>query len=89
MIHQLHCLDIIRVGFVVNGTNAAHHIEHCLRYLRQVVLCYADITLEVDTPVMVDGQLEHAAGGVGMVHRCKDWTAVRSYLEENPASDYA
>ena len=93
MIHQLHCLDIIRVGFVVNGTNAAEHIEHCLTYLRQFVLCQADTTLEEDHPQWVDDAngnhryVDHTANGVGAVHRCRDWTAVRSYLKEHPASD--
>lgn len=86
MIHQFHCLDVIRVGFVVNRTGAAHHIEHCLRYLRQIILCHADTTLEDAQSVMVEGKLEYGANGVGMVHRCRDWTAVRSYLLNNPSA---
>ncbi|KAI0922510.1 hypothetical protein AcW1_002871 [Taiwanofungus camphoratus] len=86
MIHQMHCLDIIRVGYVVNRTGAAHHIEHCLRYLRQMVLCHADTTLEADTPVFIDGRWEHASAGVGMVHRCKDWTMVRRHLLDHPST---
>ena len=87
MVHQLHCLDVFRVGFATNRTGYAHHVEHCLRYMRQIVLCNADTTLEPDHPGVKDGKLTHAAGGVGSVHRCKDWTAVRRYLEENPAHD--
>ncbi|KAH9927398.1 hypothetical protein B0H21DRAFT_700566 [Amylocystis lapponica] len=83
MIHQLHCLDVIRVGFVVNGSDAAHHIEHCLRYLRQVLLCTADTTLESTESKVVDGELRYGASGIGMVHRCRDWSAVRHYLAEN------
>ncbi|EMD39637.1 hypothetical protein CERSUDRAFT_111944 [Gelatoporia subvermispora B] len=88
MIHQMHCLDVIRVGFVTNRTGAAHHIEHCLRYLRQMVLCYADTTLEDDMPAILDGKWEHGSSGVGSVHRCRDWTVLRKYLLEYPASDY-
>ncbi|TFK83073.1 hypothetical protein K466DRAFT_275261 [Polyporus arcularius HHB13444] len=54
-VHQLHCLDVFRVGFVTNRTGFAHHVEHCLRYMRQAVLCYADTTLEVDHPGLLDG----------------------------------
>ena len=57
------------------------------------MLCQADTTLEEDHPQWVDDAdgnhlyADHAANGVGAVHRCKDWTAVRSYLKEHPASD--
>ncbi|RDX45175.1 hypothetical protein OH76DRAFT_1486491 [Lentinus brumalis] len=84
-VHQLHCLDVFRVGFVTNRTGFAHHVEHCLRYMRQAVLCYADTTLEVDHPGLLDGKWEHAANGVGSVHRCKDWTVLREYMDEHPA----
>lgn len=85
--HQFHCLDIIRVGYVVNRTHAAEHIQHCLRYLRQALLCHADTTLEVDIPQISqdDGKLYHTANGVGSVHRCRDWTVLRQYMLEHPS----
>jgi len=85
--HQFHCLDIIRVGYVVNRTHAAEHIQHCLRYLRQALLCQADTTLEVDIPQIseVDGKLYHTANGVGSVHKCRDWTVLRQYMLEHPS----
>ena len=85
MVHQLHCLDVFRVGFVTNQTGYAHHIEHCLRYMLQIVLCHADTTLEADEPGMRDGRWLHAAGGVGSVHQCRDWRVLRKYLDEHPA----
>ncbi|KAJ3003733.1 hypothetical protein NUW54_g5155 [Trametes sanguinea] len=85
MVHQLHCLDVLRVAFVANRTGAPQHVAHCLRYLRQAVLCHADATLEPDEPGVRDGRWEHAASGVGAVHRCRDWTALRRYLDEHPA----
>ncbi|TFK84805.1 hypothetical protein K466DRAFT_495922 [Polyporus arcularius HHB13444] len=85
MVHQMHCLDVIRVGFVTNATGYHRHVEHCLRYLRQIVLCYADTTLEVDEPGIKDGEMAHAASGVGAIHRCKDWTVLRRYLEAHPS----
>ncbi|GJE97581.1 hypothetical protein PsYK624_138020 [Phanerochaete sordida] len=91
MMHQLHCLDVVRVGFVTNRTGFAHHIEHCLRYLRQSVLCCADTTLEEDTPRQdpETGVWLHAASGNDMVHECRDWTAVRRFMNANPADDCA
>ncbi|EIW78936.1 hypothetical protein CONPUDRAFT_126688 [Coniophora puteana RWD-64-598 SS2] len=85
MIHQFHCLDIIRVGMVANRTGSMHHVEHCLRYLRQTILCNSDVTLEVGRPRFADGTWRHTTdGGSGMVHRCKDWRAVRDFLIDNP-----
>lgn len=84
--HQFHCLDVIRVGFLVNRTHAAQHIQHCLRYLRQILLCHADTTLEPDIPQMApDGSWHHTANGVGAVHRCKDWTKLTDFMLENPS----
>ena len=85
MVHQMHCLDAFRVGFATNRTGYAHHVEHCLRYMLQIVLCNADTTLEADEPGMRGGQWEHAAGGVGSVHQCRDWRVLREYLDEHPA----
>ncbi|KAI0754397.1 hypothetical protein C8Q80DRAFT_1247094 [Daedaleopsis nitida] len=85
MVHQLHCLDVFRVGFLTNRTGYAHHVEHCLRYMLQIVLCNADMTLEADEPGMQDGRWFHAASGVGSVHECKDWEVLRKYLDEHPA----
>ncbi|KAI0676379.1 hypothetical protein C8Q78DRAFT_1065231 [Trametes maxima] len=86
----LHCLDVLRVAFASNrtGTSDPHtraHVTHCLRYLRQAVLCHADATLEPDEPGVRDGRWEHAASGVGAVHRCRDWTVLRRYLDAHPA----
>ena len=83
--HQLHCLDVIRVGFLTNRTHALEHIQHCLRYLRQILTCHADTTLEVDIPQVVDGSWTHAANGVGSVHRCKDWTVLRRWVADHPS----
>ena len=85
MVHQLHCLDVFRVGFATNRTGYAHHVEHCLRYMLQIVLCNADTTLEADEPGVRGGRWEHAAGGVGSVHQCRDWRVLREYLDEHPA----
>lgn len=85
MVHQLHCLDVIRVGFQVGGPDFAHHVEHCLRYLRQSVLCCADSTLEEIDPRFVDGKWVYGASGTGMIHECRDWTAIRRYMSAHPA----
>jgi Mycotoxin biosynthesis protein UstYa len=67
MFHQLHCLAGLRsaiqqlqdgkeIGYDIESDVSDHagHWPHCLDYLRQVLLCYADGTVE--TSEEVDGQ---------------------------------
>ncbi|EIW55055.1 uncharacterized protein TRAVEDRAFT_22847 [Trametes versicolor FP-101664 SS1] len=86
MVHQMHCLDVLRVGFAMHGApEYTAHAEHCLRYLRQAILCAADPTLEPSTPRLnKHREWTHAASGEGSVHRCRDWTALGRYLAEHP-----
>ena len=83
--HQIHCLDVFRVAFVTNRTGMAHHVQHCLHYMRQVVLCNADTTLEPAFAELHEGQWVYGANAVSSTHRCKDWTALRRYLDDHPA----
>jgi len=73
------------------------HSDHCLDYLRQALLCHADTTLEPVRNVTVhvvspagtadagktQDHIDQVAMGWDVSHRCRDWTAVRTYLEEN------
>jgi hypothetical protein len=74
MFHQMHCLQMIRRA-IVRG-DMGHHIHHCLNFLRQVVLCASDTTLN---PLdYVDG-----TDGLGVVHICRDWEKVYDFVEKN------
>ncbi|KAL6299321.1 hypothetical protein BKA93DRAFT_607426 [Sparassis latifolia] len=89
MYHQIHCLNSFRKMF--NGhrnesraTHDAGHALHCLTYLRQMVLCSADETLEPAFAALnVDGRKTQAAYGSGVIHQCRDWVQVREYVERN------
>jgi hypothetical protein len=97
MYHQLHCLDSLRYGYASakagtlsfpgNGTGVEHHVNHCLTFLKETILCNADLTLEVADayrPVSPGStKKQHGVSGMGMVHRCHDWTKVRDWLEVN------
>jgi hypothetical protein len=94
MFHQLHCLDALRYAYAAaksgkfvwpgNGTHIEEHTHHCLTYLREVILCRADGTLEETHPVVAaDGTVDQGSDGLNTVHRCRDWTKVRDYVEEN------
>ncbi|KAI0685167.1 hypothetical protein BC835DRAFT_1385855 [Cytidiella melzeri] len=96
MYHQLHCLDVFRHSYVAakahalafpgNGTGFDHHMNHCLSYMREMVLCAADTTLihtvEVESP---GAQGKYLATSMGTLHRCRDWTQVRRFVEQHKA----
>lgn len=50
MFHQLQCLKIIRIAYLQVNSTAAQTADltaqHCLNYLRQMILCRADLNLE-------------------------------------------
>ncbi|KAL7283425.1 hypothetical protein ACG7TL_002855 [Trametes sanguinea] len=89
MYHQMHCLNSFRKIFnghrnASRGEHDSAHALHCLTYLRQMVLCSADITLEpAFTARNVDGRKTKAAYGTGVTHECRDWVQVRDYVEKN------
>jgi hypothetical protein len=93
MYHQLHCVAILRQGYVTakagalvwpgNGTRIEHHVVHCLAYLREMALCHADPTLEIGELILLDGRKQHGIDGTGIAHRCRDWTKVRDYVDDN------
>ena len=76
---------------------AAHdrsHAFHCLDHVRQALLCAADTTLEPtdNGGASTSGELSnHYVGDQivvdkpdsGALHTCKNWTAVKNWIEEN------
>jgi len=89
MYHQLHCLNGFRRLTVAakNGTVNQHNVDHavhCLSYLRQLLLCQADTALEpARLATTVSGGKTQAVYGEGTTHQCRDWTQVRSFVENN------
>ncbi|EIW87451.1 hypothetical protein CONPUDRAFT_45201, partial [Coniophora puteana RWD-64-598 SS2] len=86
MYHQLHCLNVLR-KVVVDARDNRTHVEHCLPFLLQGLLCRADITLEHSAVLEHKGEKDLGASGVGDVHRCGgDWAQVRRFVEDNQAA---
>lgn len=82
MFHELHCLRVLNMGFS-NSTDAGDaHLEHCLTYLRQSVLCGSDLTLEPGDFEDRDVETER----VGATHVCKDWSTLYGLVEDNYGS---
>lgn len=54
--------------------HVASHPDHCFDYLRQAIICSADLTLE-KARVDDDGH-RRATDGWGTEHNCKKWNKV-------------
>ncbi|KAF5364397.1 hypothetical protein D9757_011900 [Collybiopsis confluens] len=86
MFHQLECLNIIRQSLVVFRSRATSDppqfpdklTHHCMDYLRQMVLCRANIDLE-----SVRNHIGPRLAVSDITHKCWDWTAVYSASEQN------
>ena len=79
MLHQLKCLNVIRSILPhrndsdVQGTL----VQHCLNYLRQMIMCRADTHLESVQDPMTSKVDEFS------VYRCRDWCAVYDAVAAN------
>ncbi|TCD66343.1 hypothetical protein EIP91_001447 [Steccherinum ochraceum] len=83
--HQLHCLDSFRRALLLNDTEHAGHFEHCLKYLRQTLICHADVTLEAAHWVVDDDGINVAVTtGIGVTHACKDWDQLFTWVLDRP-----
>lgn len=83
MLHQLRCLSII--GEAHNsplGNRSSDLPEHCVNYLRQMLLCQPNLHLEFATTV--GGRQTRTGKPYEAV--CYDWTAIYDAAEENNES---
>jgi len=83
--HQLHCLKMLRMHYAALLTmgqemtdKVSDHPDHCFDYLRQAIMCSADMTLE-KARVDPDGH-RRATDGWGSTHQCKDWGRVEEVM---------
>ncbi|KAF2800437.1 hypothetical protein K505DRAFT_320428 [Melanomma pulvis-pyrius CBS 109.77] len=88
MTHQLHCIYMMARIFsgVVSGniqdipTDYHFHFSHCVDYIRQGIMCSADLAVEVHEPADSD-DFGPQDGGWSGHHVCKDYSKVIGYLE--------
>lgn len=81
LFHQLRCLDVIRVAVLrahANGTLPDARTEHCMNYLRQMVLCRADTYLESAYSLTSKHTVE-----ITTPKTCQDWTQVYDAATRN------
>ncbi|KJA22214.1 hypothetical protein HYPSUDRAFT_108340, partial [Hypholoma sublateritium FD-334 SS-4] len=55
------------------------HLHHCLNYLRQIILCRPDLTLE---PGKFNGDV-FVGPSMGSVHVCRDWRIPYAFLAKD------
>lgn len=94
--HQIHCLyyvldaydRVVRYGPTgheneVEGGHHAVHTRHCFDYLRQAILCSADMTLEGRTVFDKTGGTD----GFGHTHVCRNRREVLQWAEAHRVKD--
>ncbi|KAF4624580.1 hypothetical protein G7Y89_g13590 [Cudoniella acicularis] len=86
--HQYHCLYQMRGLFSVVHLSSRpltndelDHVYHCFEYLRQVIVCHADPTMDVFLPLVErPGVIETL--GWGNTHVCRDWDALSEWAND-------
>ncbi|KAL1586399.1 hypothetical protein WHR41_05290 [Cladosporium halotolerans] len=92
--HQLHCLNHVRTflftlkaGMDYNNTVETYdsllkhqedHVYHCFDYIRQALMCNADLTVE--WPKTEANGERVAVDGWGVQHQCKNWDSVLEFM---------
>jgi len=93
MTHQMHCLHAaVHVYYchIAKPPRRAPddmiwHLRHCFDYMRQSIMCSADVALEGAQTTFPDGI--DGSDGWDAKHVCKDYSQVFNYLEKNRADD--
>lgn len=67
------------------GKAQAEHTGHCFDYLRQALICAADMTLEWAAEVP-PGHMPFTVDGWGITHQCRNWNEVIGWVLEHRGS---
>lgn len=81
MYHQLHCLRLMRFALAAGDHSELKftHFGHCLIYLRQLILCNPDLTLEPYDVLDGDYDVKQDIS----THVCQDWRQVYDAMASN------
>ncbi|KAJ7457332.1 hypothetical protein FB451DRAFT_1274591 [Mycena latifolia] len=78
--HQLHCVRLMRGALDGRYDDVARgHMHHCLNYIRQMILCSPDLTLEPPDVLDRDFEVQRA----GATHVCNDWSVMYADAAKN------
>ncbi|KAK7042607.1 hydrolase-4 domain-containing protein [Favolaschia claudopus] len=81
MTHEDHCLRIIRAVLANPSLFQAVAMPYCFNYIRQMILCSPNLTLE--SPRVLSPTYNITTARHGAVHVCKDWRKVYEALTAN------
>jgi hypothetical protein len=59
---------------------SGEHILHCISYLKQLIMCYGDTTLE--KALMKNGTIVAATNAWGTVHECRSYDSLYKWATE-------
>jgi len=76
LFHQMHCLTRIRQAMNARKSNV--HVHHCFNYLRQMILCEANPTIEPVIPILGRRSVNAEVPRV-----CRDWTKLYDLAQDN------
>ncbi|KAJ6490180.1 hypothetical protein DFH09DRAFT_947967, partial [Mycena vulgaris] len=77
--HQLHCLRAMQFALLHAEPYTPEHVQHCLNYLRQHLLCAADDDLEAGDFL----EWDFGAGLLETSRVCRDWERVNQVVDIN------
>jgi len=85
MYHQLHCLSALQTAMTTKTSGSSSspmdiHVQHCLNYLRQFILCSADDTVE---PVVTLSRLESQRCPPPFTRKCRNWEKLYEFSATN------
>lgn len=91
MFHQLHCVEKMRRALDNPDDPYATipHLQHCMNYIRQMILCASDLTLEPQEEVGegdiwgIRNASVIASSGTDVTHSCRNWAEVYDTIEDN------
>ncbi|KAJ7912543.1 hypothetical protein B0H13DRAFT_1613508, partial [Mycena leptocephala] len=80
MFHELHCVRLMRAALAGRyDASSRGHMHHCLNYIRQMILCSPNLTLEPANILARDFETDR----VGATHICADWSALYAEASRN------
>jgi hypothetical protein len=92
VIHQLHCIDMLRrVSWGDRNNSSDHdshgpesfwrtHLDHCIEMLRQNIMCHGDVTML--TYDWVEG-VKDPFPNFNIPHRCRNFEKVLNWVDEH------
>ncbi|KAF9017603.1 hypothetical protein BDZ89DRAFT_1074697 [Hymenopellis radicata] len=80
-LHEDHCLRLIRTMLDGTASNLTltETIPYCLNYIRQIILCDPNLTLEPADVLERDYDVQRS----GATHVCFDWRVIHAELGKN------